>query len=297
VHKIRGYYDFVWSDDANASLKSSASFNDEVETLPKSLQVALFEEMHSAILAKVPILTPLPSRAVFALAKYWVRQIFLPDDEIVQEGEMIKALYFIVRGEVGVTLNMQLGMRSLRLVDLGSGDFFGEECRKGATGGIGAMATERFAWNVQSIGYSELLVIPVEMFVQVAAEHESINKHVNPVLQKEERRRLIKQRWKMAVARIILINRWKTKSKPSMSRNMNLLRQHTVGSMALGALKSKTASSKTASASSKLLATVRRTSANSLSTALKKASGAKKVAPEEDVKEERRRSSQIFCMD
>jgi hypothetical protein len=39
VHKIRGYYDFVWSDDQNASLKSPASFNDEVETLPRSLQV------------------------------------------------------------------------------------------------------------------------------------------------------------------------------------------------------------------------------------------------------------------
>jgi hypothetical protein len=87
----------MWSDDSNASLKSSATFNQEVETLPRSLQVALFEEMHSAILARVPVLEPLPARAVFALAREWTRNIFLPDDEIVREGEFIKALFFVVR--------------------------------------------------------------------------------------------------------------------------------------------------------------------------------------------------------
>jgi hypothetical protein len=48
--------------------------------------------MHSTILDRVPILEQLPPRAVFALARAWTRKIFLPDDDIVREDDVIKSM-------------------------------------------------------------------------------------------------------------------------------------------------------------------------------------------------------------
>jgi hypothetical protein len=53
THKIRGYYDFMWADDA---IKESAAFDEEVARLPKSLQLGIFDEMHRDIMGRVPIL-------------------------------------------------------------------------------------------------------------------------------------------------------------------------------------------------------------------------------------------------
>jgi hypothetical protein len=41
IHRIFGYYEFMWDADAAGSLKSSAAFDNEVQTLPRSLQVSV----------------------------------------------------------------------------------------------------------------------------------------------------------------------------------------------------------------------------------------------------------------
>jgi hypothetical protein len=81
-----------------------------------------------------------------------------------------------------MTIKLQMGVRSLRLVDLSAGgprSFFGEECCHGFEKGS---LLERYLCTVTSFGYSELLSIPRETYTQVAIEHEEIMQHVNPVL-------------------------------------------------------------------------------------------------------------------
>jgi CRP-like cAMP-binding protein len=135
--------------------------------------------MHSAILDKVPILEPLPARAVFALAREWTRNIFLPDDEVVREDEFIKAIYFVVRGTVGTSTNLGMGVRPLRLLDLAPGCFFGEECRALPVDGS---PYHRSRYTATSVGYCELLSIPGKAYIKVSEEHEEIGIFVNPLL-------------------------------------------------------------------------------------------------------------------
>jgi hypothetical protein len=80
-----------------------------------------------------------------------------------------------------MSIKLRMGARSLRLVDLTPGGFFGEECSHGFDDEKGA-EVERYRCTVTSFGYSELLTIPRETYVQVATEHEEIMEHVNPVL-------------------------------------------------------------------------------------------------------------------
>jgi hypothetical protein len=126
VLKIRGYYDFMWADDA---IKESATFDEEVAHLPKSLQLGIFDEMHRDIIGKVPILQPLNAKAVFAIARSWNRLIYLPDDVIAAAGEPVNGVSFVVRGSLAITFKLgMMGNKALTLLDLGQGSFFGEEC-------------------------------------------------------------------------------------------------------------------------------------------------------------------------
>jgi hyperpolarization activated cyclic nucleotide-gated potassium channel 2 len=208
VHKIRGYYDFRWADDGSSA---EGIFGTEVESLPKSLQLELFQEMHSAYLHKVPALKPLPPMATFFLSKKWSRVIYLPDDEIVQEGSPILALYFVLRGRVGMSIKLHVGMRALRLVDLTEGGFFGEDsCRRGKL-------NPRHMSTASALTHCELLMIPKEAYLEVANEYKEILKELDPLLELEQRRRLVKLRWKKACAKVVIANRWnfqKNKLKP-----------------------------------------------------------------------------------
>ena len=75
IHKIRGYYEFRWADEGSST--GEDIFDREVEMLPRSLQLELFQEMHGAYLSKVPALKPLPPMATFFLSKRWSRQMYV----------------------------------------------------------------------------------------------------------------------------------------------------------------------------------------------------------------------------
>jgi CRP-like cAMP-binding protein len=96
----------------------------------------------------------------------------------VGEGDVVAAVYFVVRGEVGLSLSIKMGVRPLRLVDLGPGGFFGEAChvaRKEEEG------PHRFPYMVTAKDYCELLSIPAEAYIKLAKEHDEINTFVNPI--------------------------------------------------------------------------------------------------------------------
>jgi hypothetical protein len=85
--------------------------------------------MHRSIIDRVPILQPLNAMAVFAIARCWVRQIYLPEDVIAKAGDPVGELCFLVRGEVDLTFKLgMMGKNAVPFVTLQAGAFFGEEC-------------------------------------------------------------------------------------------------------------------------------------------------------------------------
>jgi CRP-like cAMP-binding protein len=165
--------------------------------------------MHRDIVAKVPLLQPLTARAVFAIARVWKKLVYLPNDEIVSEGDSVDSLYFVVRGLVGITYNAGLGASKKSLIDLQEGGFFGEECSeeckraaqrmegiekgkqvKVMESGSVARASRResvldlssFVFTATSLSYTELLSVSRETYAEVALSFKEILVHVNSVL-------------------------------------------------------------------------------------------------------------------
>jgi hypothetical protein len=75
--------------------------------LPRTLQIGLTEQLHKHTLKKFPSFSSwLPAEAIFELSQKWQKQVFLPLDAIVNQGDAIGSICFLVRG--GVTTSVKI---------------------------------------------------------------------------------------------------------------------------------------------------------------------------------------------
>ena len=139
---------------------------------------------------------------------------------------------------MGISIKLHVGMRALRLVDLTEGGFFGEECCRKRN------VNPKYMSTATATEHCELLIVPrkverkgyapafthahccfvpirldVQAYMEVAQEFKEVIDELDPLLEQEERRRLIKLRWKKACAKVVIANRW-NKSKDAL-KNAN----------------------------------------------------------------------------
>ena len=110
-NKIRGYFEFLWSHD--------------IEKEPLRLDMLLIRVEVAIEVNKThrqgPAIPRLVPPATFDLISNLNRKVYLPEDEIIQEGDdYIHELYLLVRGRVRVL------MGELQVAELKEGSFFGE---------------------------------------------------------------------------------------------------------------------------------------------------------------------------
>ena len=93
-------------------------------TLPATLQVELAQEMHRQMMMKIPLFSSLSPQAIFFLVNNWTRSVYMPQDRIIREGDVINRMYIIIRGVVQVSI--KTGGTRLIIAELDEGQFFGE---------------------------------------------------------------------------------------------------------------------------------------------------------------------------
>merc|ERR1711865_451403 len=97
--QVREYYEFMW-EGGNAS----AQPQQQLDSLPVSMQIRLASEMHKSLLSQIPVFRNLKAEAAFFLVKHWDRVIYVPNDVIVKRIGQDDRLYIVIRGKVRLYL-------------------------------------------------------------------------------------------------------------------------------------------------------------------------------------------------
>ena len=82
--KVREYYEFMWEDPGAVSNEPQ----EQLDQLPKSLQIQLASEMHKHLLSRIPVFSSLEPAAAFELVESWQREIYIPNDGAEQCSEV-----------------------------------------------------------------------------------------------------------------------------------------------------------------------------------------------------------------
>ena len=95
-----------------------------IQALPRSLKIDVANEVHRSILNKVPMFRDLEEDVRFELAHSWQRVVYLPNDIIVSEGQIIKHMFIVTKGNVMISIKPAFSR--IVLTTLVEGKFFGE---------------------------------------------------------------------------------------------------------------------------------------------------------------------------
>ena len=126
--------------------------------------------------------------------------MYMPNDIIVEQGEIIHRLYIIIRGKVRVSLKE--GFSRMVISEIGVGGFFGES----AMLSDGAVPQQN---TVKSIDFCELLYIAKGTYDNMVHKF-GLQNTVEQSLNTESKRRTARIRWKRAIAQVRAVNRLKT---------------------------------------------------------------------------------------
>lgn len=97
--QVREYYEFMWEGGTGGSESQQ-----QLESLPESMQIQIASEMHKRLLAQIPVFKNLNHKAAFFLVKNWEQKIYVPHDVIVKRIGQDDRLYIVIRGTVRLYL-------------------------------------------------------------------------------------------------------------------------------------------------------------------------------------------------
>jgi len=190
---IRTFYDFLWIEKGVGSEDGSAF----IGQLPMSLQVRLVSEIHRKILSRIHIFKNMSPDATHYLVNVWEREIFMPDDIIIDEGSFSSTLFIILRGKV--QLFIQSGFFRVSMMELDEGAFFGE------SGIVSKKPVEQVA-SVMSLGYTEMLCLSKDTYDEMRRKfpanslaHEQLTLSMSSVR--------ARAKWKKAFMKVKAVNR------------------------------------------------------------------------------------------
>lgn len=211
--KVREYYEFMWEGGS-----ASAQPQQQLESLPASMQIQLASEMHKSLLSQIPVFRNLRPEASFFLVKNWARVLHLPNDVVVKRIGEDERLYIVIRGKVRLFLvSSDQRRRSvisreeletkevakverLFLSDLYCGNYFGERAM------IGSLADKNEKRQTAvAVTHSELLYITKEIFIQLV-EKFRLQKIVEGVV-RTYRSRKARTLWRVAIAKVRVVVR------------------------------------------------------------------------------------------
>mmetsp|Transcript_6892 Transcript_6892/g.13730 ORF Transcript_6892/g.13730 Transcript_6892/m.13730 type:complete len:1017 (-) Transcript_6892:11-3061(-) len=153
MDKVLRYYDYLWSRQGGV---------DEVEImseLPGPLQQRVAMCVNGVALNTIPFFEQCDEGMQQYLVSVLNPRVFLPNDIIIQMGEVGKEMYLIERGHVIVSNDN----KKTSYAQLHEGDYFGETCLLGATT---RMAT------VYAVTYCDCFVLSKEDFNDVLSAYQ-----------------------------------------------------------------------------------------------------------------------------
>lgn len=116
VKRVNRYYEYLWVSHRGYEEASI------LESLPHSVRLMVAQEIHSEIIAKVPLFKEASEACLRDLVLLLKPLVFMPGDYIIHKGDLDEEMYFINRGSVQVVSEDEKTVYA----SLHEGAFFGE---------------------------------------------------------------------------------------------------------------------------------------------------------------------------
>jgi CRP-like cAMP-binding protein len=189
--KIRGYYEYMWEHGVDVEQKVHTS----IENLPRSLQVALSNEINENLRERVPIFKSLSAETSFDIFKALVRMVYLPGDRLITEGQAGDEMFIIIKGVVKVV------MRNIQIAVLTEGDFMGENAMLNNS--------PRNATCI-AMEYCDILTLRRKDFQEAVKQHPEVRETMMQLIDQELRIRKFMLVWRKFVLVLVAVYRWTT---------------------------------------------------------------------------------------
>jgi len=161
--RVFRYYDYLWS--RQRGVDEDSILND----LPPILRVEVQEFVNGEIMRHIPFLRDADREVTSSLLSVLKPSVFLPNDTIIQAGELGEDMYLLERGATRVTSSD--GKMTFAL--LAPGDYFGEGC---------LLKAEQRTATVIAISYCDCFVLNKHDFDRVTNLFPKQRRHVVQML-------------------------------------------------------------------------------------------------------------------
>jgi CRP-like cAMP-binding protein len=199
--KIRGYYEYMWEHGVDVEQKVHSS----IANLPRSLQVALSNEINENLRERVPIFKSLSAETSFDIFKALTRMVFLPGDKLISEGQSGDEMFIIIKGVVKVV------MRNIQIAVLNEGDFMGENAM---------LNSEPRNATCIAMEYCDILTLKRADFQDAVKTHPEVRETMMLLIDQELRVRKFMLVWRKFVLVLVAVYRWTTfTDKGTLSRD------------------------------------------------------------------------------
>ncbi|MCX6224964.1 MAG: ion transporter [Bacteroidia bacterium] len=158
--KIRDYYEYLWG--RYKGYRENVFFED----IPDSLRIEILIHLTKEFIDKAPVFKYCSLNLRNELLMAFNRQTFPPESFISREGDIGKAIYYIVQGKLQIISEKENKIHGI----LGEGDYFGD---------LSMILKEKKTASVKSITYCDVFVLDLNDFNRIKAEYPEFNEVLN----------------------------------------------------------------------------------------------------------------------
>ena len=160
--QVRNYYDYIWARFRGMNQR------DLLADLPPPIRLEILVQLTRDLIDRVPMFRHCSPALRNVLLLSLKPQIYVPDSDIVREGEIGRGIYFLGRGEAEILSDE--GRRSHGT--LSAGDHFGD---------LSLMLGEKRTASVKATTYCDVFVLEQRDFNQIKTEYSELREVLKKV--------------------------------------------------------------------------------------------------------------------
>jgi hypothetical protein len=160
--RVRDYYAYLWETRKSISTESPTA------DLPHTLSMEILLFLNRTLLEKVALFRGASELFIREVVQLLQPMVFLPDDDIIRQGEYGDCMYFLTKGDVEVLVN------EVRVAALGQGSPFGETA---------LLQGEKRMASIRALTYCDVYKLSKADFDSLRGKHPDFDAKVKQVVE------------------------------------------------------------------------------------------------------------------
>ncbi|KAJ8600192.1 hypothetical protein CTAYLR_001975 [Chrysophaeum taylorii] len=187
--KIHAYYDYLWQS------KSLPSDDDLFADLSDTLKLKLALAVKRKFILSCPLFRDLDPYSIVNLVQRLVPKVCEPDQVIMAEGEGGTTMFFVIRGQLAVSIVEAKSKSRIQVAVLKAGDHFGETA-------IVTPGGKRTA-TIKALTFCELYMLTKQAFVEAGKSNTKFSRAVRLALHQRDVGRELSKKLRRAKCKLM----------------------------------------------------------------------------------------------